>query len=163
MTDEDLLDRHEERLGEMSRMYAGLAKRVSDLEDELERKDDRIAELEDLVSRLRDIGSEKTSREEKIVAFVTYADRMRDDRGDKVAVLPKRMRGVAGISERYAYQLIDDLHEDDRFPWLTDAAADGGTQRALLVDFGYQDEPVQPDAEPLNKFINASTGLEGPA
>lgn len=131
---------------------------------ELQELRDRTEQLEDLTSNLQDIGGQKTSKEQKLAALVTYADRIRSDNQDLVGIDPKTMAGVAGVTERYAYTLIDELHSDDAFPWAADARelsrrAPTDT-RALVVDFGYLGKPVQEDAERLNKFINA-TGGEG--
>lgn len=158
----DRVDDLEQRFDARANWLEKNSDRIAELEDENDELRDRVESLEELVSNLRDIGSGQTSKEAKIAALVTYADRVRADDQDRVPITPRTMAGVAGIQKRYAYDLIDELAESDTFPWAFDARDVDATLpgqenrvRALLIDFRFQHAPVQEDAEPLNKFNNA--------
>jgi len=133
-----------------------LRERVAALEAENE-------QLRDRLDRLGDIGEEKTSKEQKIAAIVTYADNVRDGE-DKAAVtvLPKIITGVADVSRRYAYDLVDDMIRE--FPWAHDpdnvvAHPEQNTrQKGVLIDF----EGVHGEAVAVNKFTTRC-GAEGVA
>ncbi|WP_435075306.1 hypothetical protein [Halorubrum sp. HHNYT27] len=130
---------------------------------------ERVDDLEQRLEMIGDIGTEKTNKEQKVAAIVTYASQK--DSGMKGTVVkPKEIAGVANVSERYAYDLIDDivngdgedgsLH-DDGYPWALDAAAQTSVDkdapgRGLIVDF----DRLHEDTEALNKFING-TAAEG--
>lgn len=135
-----------------------------DLAETAKHQQERIDELESTISKIRDVGEVKSSKEEKIAAFVTYAEQSRDAGQRGVSITPKVMAGVAGIRTRYAYELIDELHEDDRFPWAKDArkverrADQKEPNKALLIDFHAAEDGVHENAEPLNKFNNADGG-----
>jgi len=134
--------------------------------DELDRLRERVATLEaendhlrDRLDRLGDIGEEKTSKEQKIAAIVTYADNVREGEGKAaVTVLPKIITGVADVSRRYAYDLVDDMIRE--FPWAHDPTAVGThpeqetRQKGVLIDF----EGVHGEAVAVNKFTTRSTG-----
>jgi len=129
-----------------------LRERVADLEAENERLRDRL-------DRLGDIGEDKTSKEQKIAAIVTYADNVREGE-DKAAVtvLPKIITGVADVSRRYAYDLVDDMIRE--FPWAHDPTAvethleQNSRQKGVLIDF----EGVHGEAVAVNKFTTRSSG-----
>jgi len=138
--------------------------------DELDELRERVAALEaeneqlrDRLDRLGDIGEQKTSKEQKIAAIVTYADNVRDGE-DKAAVtvLPKIITGVADVSRRYAYDLVDDMIRE--FPWAHDpdnvvAHPEQNTrQKGVLIDF----EGVHGEAVAVNKFTTRC-GAEGVA
>ncbi|WP_161569986.1 hypothetical protein [Salinigranum halophilum] len=69
------------------------------------------AQLEAVRSRvaaLGDLGAERTSKEEKIAAVLTFA--FNKGAGEsKVSVTPQEIRGCTGVSRRYAYDLVEDI------------------------------------------------------
>lgn len=136
--------------------------------DEIDALRERVAALEaeneqlrERLDRLGDIGEEKTSKEQKIASIVTYADNVR--KGEEkaaVTVLPKTITGVADVSRRYAYDLVDDMVRE--YAWAHDPTdvethlEQGGRQKGVLIDFeGVHGEPV-----PVNKFTTETTGQE---
>jgi len=143
--------------------------------DELDQLRERVADLEaeneqlrERLDRLGDIGAKKTSKEQKIAAVVTYADNQRRPDQTAVTVTPRNIRGVADVSERYAYTLVDDMIDGDGedgtvgpdgYDWAFDPREaprrpDADTpDRGVGVDF----EILQDDPAALSKFINAST------
>lgn len=140
--------------------------RIEELEEE-------NAELRERLDTLGDIGAEKTSKQSKIASIVLYADNLRDEDQSAVKVLPKNVCGVANVSRRYAYDLIDDMiHGDgengtvgpDGFSWAHDPAEidqygsleKKKTQKGILIDFeGNHGEPLS-----VNKFNTGSTTEE---
>jgi hypothetical protein len=84
---------------------------------------------------------------------------------DAVALRPKEIKGVAGVSERYAYNLVDDLPDEYEFFLDKSKVKQYGSleidkdsqQRALLIDL----ELLQDDDEALNKFNNGTTNEGG--
>lgn len=126
------------------------------------------AQLRERLDRLGDIGQEKTSKEQKIAAIVTYADNARKSNQDCITVLPETIKGVADVSERYAYRLVDDMVSGDGengtvgpdgYDWALDPQErprrvdQDKPQKGVIIDF------KQPHDDPaaLNKFINEST------
>lgn len=138
--------------------------------EELEKEN---AELRERLDTLGDIGAEKTSKQAKIASIVLYADSLRDEGQSAVKVLPKNVCGVANVSRRYAYDLIDDMiHGDgengtvgpDGFSWAHDPAEidqygsleKKKTQKGILIDFeGNHGDPLS-----VNKFNTGSTNEE---
>ena len=131
--------------------------------DRVEELEHRLDELEEMKEMLSDVGTQKTSKEEKVAAIVTYASQ-KDGGMRGTVVKPKEIAGIVGVSKRYAYDLIDDIvHGDgehgsltpDGYDWAEEAssfsAVDKETpERGLAVDF----ERLHEDDEALNKFIN---------
>lgn len=130
----------------------------------------RVDELEQRLDKIGDIGTEKTNKEQKVAAVVTYASQK--DAGMRGTVVkPKEIAGVANVSKRYAYDLIDDIVNGDGedgslrdggYPWALDAAAQTAVDkespdRGLVVDF----DRLHDDPESLNKFINETSAEEG--
>lgn len=128
--------------------------------DEFDRLQDRIEDLEaenaqlrERLNKLGDIGEKKTSKEEKVAAILTFADNARGEEG-RIKVSPADVAGVTGVSERYAYDLVDDVI--DEYVWAYDPAEvsrriDQETpEKGVIVDF----ERLQEDEESLNKFNN---------
>jgi len=142
--------------------FPGLAE---DRLDEREQINNRLDQHHQQLSSISDIGSKKTSKEEKIAAIVTFAARKREDIDEKITVPPKDMAGAAGCAKRYAYDLIDELHEDEDYPWASDASKrdvhleQDKPERGLLIDFAKTS--VQHDGQPLNKFNNETSGNGG--
>jgi len=134
------------------------------LEQENQQLRERVAALEQHVDAISDIGAEKTTKEEKIAAIVTWAKRQADDpAADRVLVKPKEIKGIADVSERYAYGLVDDLPAE--YAWLLDrhetqqyGDAERSTatqQRGLVVDL----ELLHEDGAALNKFNNGMAAV----
>ena len=173
MTDEKVVE-HSRQLAYLRQ----LAHRLADIGDEedvdlreavgravdrVEELEQRLDELEEMKEMLSDVGTKKTSKEEKVASIVTYASQKEGGMSGTV-VKPKEIAGIVGVSKRYAYDLIDDIvHGDgehgsltpDGYDWALEAseisAVDKDTpDRGLAVDF----ERLQDDDESLNKFIN---------
>lgn len=138
--------------------------------DELEAQN---AALEHRLEKLGDIGQQKTSKEQKIAAIVTYADNARRPGQSGVTVSPQNIQGAAGVGERYAYKLIDQIvHGDgengtigpDGYDWAHDPAViprpvdQDLPEKSVLIDF----EGVHGQAVSLNEFNNA-TAVPGAA
>jgi len=132
---------------------------VEDLEAENERLQEEVAELHDRLDRLGDIGEEKTSPEQKIAAIVTYANNVRQ-REDKPAVIvrPTTITGVADVSRRYAYDLVDKMAQE--YAWAHDASelptppGRDSRPKGVLVDF----DGVHGESVSVNKFTTRSSG-----
>jgi len=132
--------------------------------------EERITDLEQRVEMLGDIGTEKTDKEQKVAAIVTYATQ-KDGRAKGTVVKPKEIAGVANVSKRYAYDLIADIVNGDSdegslrtdgYEWALDASDRSAIdkdapEKGLIVDF----EQLHEDPEALNKFINGTTAEEG--
>jgi len=160
-------DRHAE-MGDIETAFraldevAALQERVADLEHENQ-------QLRERLDRLGDIGTEKTSKEQKIAAVVTYADNQRRPGQTAVTVAPRNIRGVVDVSERYAYTLVDDMIDGDGeqgtvgpdgYDWAFDPRKSPRRPDADTPDkgVGIDFEVLQDDPAALSKFINASTG-----
>lgn len=139
---------------------------------------DKIGELEQEVNEIRrlvmenseqldafgDIGSEKTSKEQKIAAVVAFANNQKSVDENRVTVLPKEIKGAAGVSRRYSYNLVDDMVNGDGeegavgvdgYSWALDPADQprrpdqDKPQKGVIVDF----EQLHEDHGSVNKFI----------
>lgn len=121
-----------------------------------------------VVDALEDITNEKTTKEQKVAAIVRYADQKRDNDNAVMRVFPSEIKGLLDVSQRYAYQLVEDLSEE--YEWARErkgrtkpTAKDGGgrqrIKKALEIDF----EGVHGESAPLNKFNNVGAVLEGSA
>lgn len=145
-------------------------RRISNLEDECDALHeenqelrDRLGEIETQLDAIQDLGREKSTKEEKIAAIVRYAQNTvtGDATTGRVAVTVKTLRGVAGISRRYAYTLIDEL--PDEYAWLHnrstvsqygDLELDRDSQdRALIVDL----EALHTNDGDVSKFTTETT------
>lgn len=132
--------------------------------DELER---RVTEHGQKLNRLGDIGEEKTTKEQKIVAILTFAENIRNPNETKVVVKPKDIKGAVGCSRRYAYDLVDDMHDtydwavdntkrDDRTTGLSGAESDS-PPCGVLIDF---DEVAHSEDGVVNKFTTRTADEE---
>lgn len=140
-----------------------------ELREDHRRLQDRLAEIETQLDAIQDLGREKTTKEEKITAIVRYAQNTADGDGTtgRVALTVKTLRGLTGISRRYAYDYIDDLPHE--FEWLHNRntidqygsleIARDGPDRALIVDL----EVLHNDEQAVNKFTTRTTGKEASA
>lgn len=142
--------------------------RVESLQVENAELRDRVAELEEQIGAISDIGQEKTTKEEKIAAIVTWAQRQAgDEETDTVLVKVKDIIGCTGVSRRYAYDLLDEL--PDRHEWLHDRKdvrqygeveqSQDTKARGLVVDL----EQLHTDESAVNKFTTRTDalGVEG--
>ena len=136
---------------------------------EFERMVERIELLEDVqtavsahgeqLSAIADVGGKKTSKDEKITAIATFAMRKSDANSTKVLVDAGEIQGCVDCSRRYAYDLIDDLAEDDRAEWASLQKAESvpthkghrEKKKALRVDVDVLRESSQ-DYGVVNKF-----------
>jgi len=130
-------------------------RRMSELEDRVDGLEAENGELRTRLDKLGDIGQQKTSKEQKVAAIVTYADNQRSAGQSAVTVLPRVIKGLVGVSRRYAYDLVDDMVEE--YEWAYDPQKvnvhpghDGA--KGVLIDFdGIHGEPVS-----VNKFTTAA-------
>lgn len=182
---EDAIDDQDERLVVAFRKFTTTLADVDDPDGEIgmieatfravdrfEHLEERVDELESenqmlrhTVEQLTDIGEEKSTKEEKIAAIVTWAQRQAaDETADRVAVTARDIVGVTGVSRRYAYDLIDDLPGE--YDWLLDRSRvsqygdleidQDGQTRAVIVDC----EQLHEDDAAVNKFTTATSQKE---
>lgn len=122
---------------------------------------DRVDELQGQVQAIQDIGSASTTKEEKIAQVVSYAQGAASDGEDRVTVTVKNVKGVAGVSRRYAYDLAEDMIDD--YDWALDPQEQNlrpdeeQRQKGVIVDL----ELLHEDAEAVNKFTTRSSGNGG--
>ena len=127
--------------------------------EEVTQMENRIRVLEERVARFGDLGSERSSKEEKYAAVLRFAANKRTANG-KVAVSPAEIKGCTGVSRRYAYDLAEAMAEDVEGVRVREAQAvetGSGLQRkskALLVDC----EIVQANSWSVNEFTTAKSG-----
>lgn len=69
---------------------------------------ERLNAAEGQLTALGDIGTAKTTKEEKLAAICTFARNKRGGPSATVAVTVNEIQGRAGVSRRYAYELIDE-------------------------------------------------------
>lgn len=129
--------------------FDAMQERVDDLETE-------NADLRTRLDRLGDIGEQKTSKEQKIAAVVTYADNERGDTS-RHTVSIQNIKGATGVSRRYAYTLAQD-HMIDEFDWALDPAhapqygsleIDKDSTAGVTIDF----DALHSNPNAVNKFI----------
>lgn len=166
MSGDDRLGRHERELAALKKLAFSLADdgtdelfpAVSEAVDRVETLEQRVEALDDVSDMLADVGEQKTSKEAKISAVVTYAANTRRNDQPAVTVLPKAVKGVTEVSRRYAYDLVDDMIEE--YAWAHDptdidrygAVERDTAQKGVLIDF----EGVHGEAVPVNKFTTRS-------
>lgn len=155
--------------GPVEKTFAALDKldRIEERVDDLEHENDTLRET---VDRLGDIGTNKTSKEQKITAVVTYGNQARDDDQSRITVTRENVKGVAGISRRYAYDLIEDMITGDGengtvgpngYDWALDPAEQSravdqdAPDKGVLIDF----ERLHDDPASVNKFITGSASV----
>lgn len=139
--------------------------RVEEMETRIEELEAENAHLRSVVDKLEDIGAEKSTKEQKVAAIVTYADNVAEsEEKDAVTVRPTTITGVVNVSRRYAYDLVDDIIQ--RYDWAHDpteieqygSLEKDEARKGVLVDI----EGVHGDAAPVNKFTTQFTA-EGAA
>lgn len=117
---------------------------------------ERVDTLESEIDAIRDIGSERTSKEEKVAQVVTYALNESQTGTGRVKIKPSNVVGLTGVSTRYAYDLVDEIA--DTYDWALDPQEvsrrpdQDAPEKGVLIDC----ELVQRDPEALNKFNNGS-------
>lgn len=72
------------------------------------RQSERLEQVENRLAQLGTIGQEQTTKEEKFAAILTFAQNKRNGSA-KVSLTPHEIRGCAGVSRRYAYELIETM------------------------------------------------------
>jgi len=156
----DDLDAETQRLDNLVARAHDKLQRVDELAD---RVDDLDAENERLRARLADSAN---SPHEKLAGLVEYARNKRSS--DAVVVLtPTEIAGSYGCSQRYAYQLIDDLPAE--YAWLLSPETLRDSQYGTLEQetdavpkrLGVDFEGVHTAPVPLNRFINGNSGNGG--
>lgn len=113
-------------------MFATLEERGQDYEA-------RLTALETQLERLGDIGSEQTTKEQKMAKVLTYANNKRDSGQSTIAVSAPEIKGCVGVSRRYAYELLEEMAKLDHCRLresTTVETSTGPTQKskAVLVD-----------------------------
>jgi hypothetical protein len=134
---------------------ADIITRLNDIES-------RLVEIEAQLDAIQDLGREKTTKEEKIAALVQFAmNQATDPREDRVTLEVSDIKGVTGVSRRYAYDLLDDLDED--YEWASDRKnieqygdlqIDKDAQNAaIVIDL----EALHSNEEAVNKFTTRTS------
>ena len=119
----------------------------------------RLGELEERVARFGKIGDERSSKDEKYAAVLSFAANKRTSNG-KVAVSPAEIKGCTGVSRRYAYDLVEAMADDLEGVGVREAGrveTGSGVKRrskALLVDC----EAVQASNGGVKEFTTAEGG-----
>lgn len=120
--------------------------------------EERLAAVEQQVEALGDVQAEKTTKEQKLAAIITFAGNKRGGPSETVTVTADEIQGCVGVSRRYAYDLIDEaatVLDTVQVREATDVQTSTGVEhkkKALLVDC----EAAQTDGEGVNQF---TTGL----
>lgn len=101
---------------------------------------DTVDELDQRVAVLGDVGTEKTTKEQKYAVILAFALNKGGATQTKVAVTAPEITGCVGVSRRYAYDLIDVMATEVdgvRLREATQVETGSGVkrkQKALLVD-----------------------------
>lgn len=141
--------------------HDSLVDAARDVAAKVERLEAENEDLRNRLDQLGDIGAEKTTKEQKVAAIVTYAHQSRRDGQDAVTVLPKHIKGLVDVSRRYAYDLVDSMVEE--FDWAHDPSEvrqygsleKDTPQKGVCIDFeGVHGEPC-----PVNKFTTQPTAV----
>jgi hypothetical protein len=138
--------------------------KVDHIVGRFEELENTVQDLQEDVQRLEQRIEEAGGKEQKVAKIVEYADNRRGN--EPVVVLTaKEIKGAAGISRRYAYDLMD--HDDGlptEYDWIL--AKEGLKQYGSLeIDkdddarrIGIDFEGVHSAGVPLNKFTTQSGG-----
>ena len=142
---------------------------IEDLPDAGAAVQDRVAQLggrvdalDQRVAALGDVGTEKTSKEQKYAAILAFAQNKGGTQQSKVAVTAPEIKGCVGVSRRYAYDLIGEMAREVAGVRLREAkqveTATGTKrkQKALLVDC----EAVLTDGGGVNSFTTGGDESE---
>lgn len=123
---------------------------------------ERLDAIEEQLTALGDVGTAKTTKEQKLAAICAFA-RNKGGQSGTVAVTASDIQGCIGVSRRYAYDLIDEAAEEldgARIREGTEVKTSTGVEhkkKALLVDC----EVVHTAAEAVNKFTTG-IGVDAP-
>jgi len=115
--------------------------------------EERLGAVERQLDAFGDVNTTADTKAEKIAAVLAFAMNKRNGRS-KVAVSPQEVRGCAGVSRRYAYELIDVMGEEVtgvavREPQhVTTGSGTKQKGKALLVDC----EAVHSESAGVNQF-----------
>lgn len=133
------------------------------MKPQLDELADRVDELEAENQRLRERLDDSGGKDAKVAAIVEFADNAREG-APAIKLTAKEIAGAAGISKRYAYDLMDgDTGLPAEYDWFLTPEEmqqyggiqiDNSDERRLGIDF----EGVHSAGVPLNKF---NTGIEG--
>ncbi|ADQ69112.1 hypothetical protein C499_05990 [Halogeometricum borinquense DSM 11551] len=145
------------RLAPADREYDHVAEAASAVVERFQSLEEESEQLRDRLDKLGDIGERKTSKEEKIAAIVTFAARKKGEK-PAITVKPKTIKGLIDFSRRYAYDLVDDMH--DEYEWAHDPTQvdqygmleKDTSQKGILIDF----DGVHGDPVPVNKFTTGT-------
>lgn len=140
------IDAEIDEIEELPEAGHAFAERFADYED-------RLAAVERRLAAFGDVDTSADTKAEKMAAVLAFALNKHNGQS-KVAVSPQEVRGCAGVSRRYAYELIDAMGEDVtgvtvREPHRVETST--GTKqkgKALLVDC----EAVHSDPEGVTQF-----------
>jgi hypothetical protein len=116
--------------------------------------EERLDAVERQLAALGDIGTAKTTKEQKLAAILTFAANKRGQQSSTVTVTADEVQGCAGVSRRYAYDLIDEAAEvcvGVRIREATDIQTSTGVEhkkKALLVD----GEVAHTNGDGVNQF-----------
>jgi len=100
----------------------------------------RLTEIEQQLATMQSVGDGSSSKEEKIARVLAYAENKASTSQSKVSVSANEVKGCAGVSRRYAYDLLEEIAETVPGVRLRDAqrvqTGSGVEQKrkALLVD-----------------------------
>lgn len=117
---------------------------------------DRFADIEDQMDAVQSVGTEKTTKEQKIAQVVAFAENQRNADTNATTVTMQNIKGATGVSRRYAYDLAEDMVE--RYTWALDpkqqtrAVDQKQRQRGVMIDF----EQLHTDPAAVNKFTTPS-------
>lgn len=147
---------------------ADMVQQAQLIAEKLESLRGTVADTQTQLEAIQDLGREKTSKEEKVAAIVQFAQNTATDpETDRVAVKARQIKGVAGVSRRYAYDLIDDLsreyewvHNRSSLSQYGDLELDKSSQaKAIIVDL----EQLHNDEAAVNKFTTRTSRTEASA
>lgn len=138
------------RIGEHDRRIAQLIKRINELEDE----NDQLRECVQLL--------EQGSQSGKFAKFrdvVEYAWN-KGSQSQRVKLTYSEVQGAAGVSARYAYELMDEM--DAEYPHATlldggdrqDHAGRGDGEKVLAVKF--DETPLEQQLEQLQQVVGGA-------
>lgn len=131
----------------------------------LQELEERVDELEAENQRLQERLKDTSDKNGKKAAIVEFAQNKREAGKPLVKVCAMDIKGATGVSRRYAYDLVDDLPDEEDW-FLTPEEMDqyGSIQldknkqeKFLGVDF----EGVHSAGVPVNKFTTDQARKEG--
>lgn len=125
--------------------------------DEVE---ETVQEHSQQLESLKDVTDTKTTKEEKVASIIQFGENQRGG-APKWNITAKEIRGVTGVSRRYAYDLIEDIAESYDWAELRDgrtqpSAKNAGEtkirwKKAVQIDY----ELLHSDHGSVNKFTTS--------